>query len=34
MAKAGGERQPVESQRVVYEVVRCDVPRINLFSDW
>ena len=24
----------VESQPVVYEIVRCDVPRINLFCDW
>jgi hypothetical protein len=29
-----GEKSRVESQPVVYEIVRCDVPRINLFCDW
>ncbi len=32
--RAGVVRRPVESQPVVYEIVRCDVPRINLFCDW
>jgi len=39
LGKVAKPRKPppvsdVESQPVVYEIVRCDVPRINLFCDW